>query len=158
LRGRGSAASPEDVNRLAEQLGDLPLALAQVGAMQAATGMPVAEYLRLFAEHLDELLAAGRSTGFPANVTTFVNVAFGRLQAQSPAAGQLLEMLAFMAPEPVSLAVLRSGRDGDVSPPLGRALYQPEAVHRIAMQIARYGLARLEPDGQRIQVHRLVQL
>jgi tetratricopeptide (TPR) repeat protein len=158
LRGRGSAGSAEDMNRLAEQLGDLPLALAQVGAMQAATGMPVAEYLRLFAEHLDELLAAGRSTGSPTNVTTFVNVAFGRLQAEAPAAGQLLEMLAFMGPEPVSLVVLRSGRDGDVSPPLGRSLYQPEAVDRIATQIARYGLGRLEPDGQRILVHRLVQV
>lgn len=158
LRSHGSSGSLADLNRLADQLGDLPLALAQVGAMQAATGMPVAEYLRLFAEHLDELLAAGRPRGSPTNVTTFVNVAFGRLQAESPAAGHLLEVLAFMAPEPVSLALLRSGRDGDVSPPLGRTLLQPGAVDRVAVQVARYGLGRHDQDGQRIQVHRVVQL
>ena len=43
-------ATPEDANRLAEELGDLPLALEQAGALQAETGMSMEEYLRLLEE------------------------------------------------------------------------------------------------------------
>ncbi|MGN9911632.1 FxSxx-COOH system tetratricopeptide repeat protein [Phytohabitans sp. LJ34] len=158
LRGTGAAGSVEDFDQLAERLGDLPLALAQVRSMQKATGMPVAEYLRLFAAHMDDLLSTGRPTGSPANVVALVDLAFTRLANEVPAAAQLLEILAFMAPDPVSLVVLRSGRDGEIAPPLSRVLYQPDALERIVGEIGRFGLARLDLDSQRIQVHRLVQL
>ena len=159
LRARGVAGSAEDSNALAEQLGDLPLALDQVCAMQTATGMPVAEYLRLFAEHFAELLAAGRRAGSrTTTVTAFVNLASARLRAESPVAAQLLELMAFMAPSPIPLGLLHRGRDGQLSPPLGRALYRPEEVDRIAGLLARYGLAQVLTEIQAIQVHRLVQL
>jgi len=161
LRDRGTSGAPEDVRLLAEHLGDLPLALSQVSAMHLATGMPIAEYLRLFTEHLDELLSAGRPVGSAVNVTTFVTIAFARLRAEAPAAAQLLELLAFMAAEPVSLALLRIGLDNlgnDVSPPLSRTVHSVGAIDRVAEQAVRFGLARVEPDGPRIQVHRLVQL
>lgn len=159
LRARGVAGSTADSNALAEQLGDLPLALDQVCAMQTATGMPVSEYLRLFAEHFADLLAAGRRAGArTTTVTAFVNVAFGRLRAESPVAAQLLELLAFMAPSPIPLGLLHRGRDGQLTPPLGRALYRPEELARIAGLLARYGLAQVLTEIQAIQVHRLVQL
>src|SRR5262245_13357319 len=39
------AIAPGDADRLAEQLGDLPLALEQAGALQAETGMSAVEYI-----------------------------------------------------------------------------------------------------------------
>jgi tetratricopeptide (TPR) repeat protein len=158
LREWGLTASTEDCHALAEQLGDLPLALDQVCAMQTATGMPVAEYLRLFAEHFDELLAAGQRAGSrTTTVTTSVNVAASRLRAESVAAAQLLELLSFMAPVPVPLSLLHRGRDGGVSPPLGRMLYRTDDLVRTAAQLGRFGLAQVSADGQQLQVHRLVQ-
>jgi tetratricopeptide (TPR) repeat protein len=158
LQRHASVGSARAANELAERLGDLPLALDQVSRMQAATGMPISEYLRLFAEHMDELLGAGRPTGSGTTVATLVNVAFGRLRAESPAAAQLLELLAFMAPVPVSLALLRGAPEGVVSPPLGRALPQPVTFDRVVGLVTKYGLARLDREEQRIEVHRLVQL
>ena len=48
-----------DADRLAKELGDLPLALEQAGAMLAETGMPVDEYLRLLKEHATEIMNEG---------------------------------------------------------------------------------------------------
>src|SRR5581483_8063241 len=45
-KGLGKA----DADKLADKLGDLPLALEQAGAMLAETGMPIEEYLRLLDE------------------------------------------------------------------------------------------------------------
>lgn len=158
LREWGVAASTADAQALAERLGDLPLALYQVCAMQTATGMPIAEYLRLFAEHVEELLSAGRPDGAPATVTTLVSVAAGKLRGESAAAAHLLELLAFMAPDPVPLSLLHRGRDARVSAPLGRALHRAGELRRLATLLGRYGLARLDPAGEEVQVHRLVQL
>ncbi|GGK72190.1 FxSxx-COOH system tetratricopeptide repeat protein [Mangrovihabitans endophyticus] len=159
LREAGLTGSAEDCEALADHLGDLPLGLDQVCAMHSATGMPVAEYLRLFAEHFDELLAAGLRAGSrTTTVTTFVNVAAGRLRTESVAAAQLLEMLAFMAPMPVPVALLHRGRDAPVAAPLGRALHRTDELARIVARLGRYGLAQVDGGGQEVQVHRLVQL
>ncbi|MEU8821129.1 FxSxx-COOH system tetratricopeptide repeat protein [Actinoplanes sp. NPDC048796] len=159
MREWGVTAPADDCDMLAGQLGDLPLAVDQVCAMQAATGMPLGEYLRLFAEHLEELLAAGLRPGSrTTTVTTFVSVAAGRLRAESVAAAQLLEVLAFMAPLPVSLSLLHRGRDADVTLPLGRVLYRTDDLRKQAEHLGRYGLVQLGGDGEQIQMHRLVQL
>jgi tetratricopeptide (TPR) repeat protein len=159
LREWGVTAPAEDCHALAEQLGDLPLALDQVCAMQTATGMPVSEYIRLFAEHLDELLSAGRRAGSQTTtVTTLFNAAAGRLRVTSAAAAHLLELLAFMAPVPVKLSLLHGARNGKVSPLLQRAIYRLDELTRVATLLGRYGLAQVALDRDEIQVHRLVQL
>jgi len=55
----------EDADRLAEALGDLPLALEQAGALQAETGLPVDEYLRLLSDHTKLLARRGQADGVP---------------------------------------------------------------------------------------------
>ena len=49
-----------DAEALAEELGDLPLALGQAGAMLAEIGMPPQGYLRLLGEHVTGIMAEGR--------------------------------------------------------------------------------------------------
>ena len=44
---------------MAKELGHLPLALEQAGAMLAETGMPADEYLRLLKEHAAEIMNEG---------------------------------------------------------------------------------------------------
>jgi tetratricopeptide (TPR) repeat protein len=157
LGRRGHEISPADADILAERLGDLPLALAQVASMQAATTMPPLEYLRLFDEHLDELLATGVAGGED-SFTTSARIAFKWLRAESLAAAQLLELLAFASPEPMSLDLLRTASGATVSAPLSRLLQQAGGVEKLARQVERYGLCRLSPNGPRLQVHRLHQL
>jgi tetratricopeptide repeat protein len=158
LRRRGRDISGTDAELLADRLGDLPLALEQVAAAQSATGMPVAEYLELFDEHMQELLGAGRPRHYPATVVAFVRIAVDRLRAESPTAAQLLELFAYLGAEPISVTLLRSGQDGPVSAPLARALRDPIQMGRTIRDLRRYGVAKVDLDTQRIEVHRLVQV
>lgn len=158
LRKRGGKGiSAADADRLATELGDLPLALDQAASWQAATGMPVSEYLQLFDEHVQELLSEGKPTSYPTTVAAFVNLAFERLRADAPPVAQLLEMFAFLGAEPISVALLRRAREANISEPLGRALREPIYLNRTIRDLRKYGLAKVDAS-QRIQVHRLVQL
>jgi tetratricopeptide (TPR) repeat protein len=154
---RGRDIAPADADRLADRLGDLPLALEQVAAVQSATGMSVTDYLRLFAQHVGDLLATHPPAEYPTSVAAFVNLAVDNLRVRAPAAVQLLELFAFLGPEPVPASLFRTASAANIEPPLGRALHQFDFIDRVVAPLIDYGVARLEPQGERIQVHRLVQ-
>ena len=52
---------------------------------------------------------AGRSAGHPADVAATLGLALSRLAGEAPAAAGLVRLLAFLAPEPVPLALLLAG-------------------------------------------------
>jgi tetratricopeptide (TPR) repeat protein len=158
LRHRDPAMSEHDADRLADKLGDLPLALDQAATWRAGTGMPVREYLELFDTHAQELLDEGKPAHYPTTVYAFLRVAVARLRDKHPAAAQLLELFAYLGAEPLSTNLLRYGRAADLSEPLATALAEPIAERRAIRELRRLGLARVDPDGSRIEVHRLVQL
>jgi tetratricopeptide (TPR) repeat protein len=158
LRRRGQRSDGAAADRLADLLGDLPLALEQVAATQKATGMPLAQYVELFAEHIQELLAVGKPRHYPATVVAFISIAVERLRAASPAAAHLLELFAHLGTAPLSVILLQSGRDAPVSAPLRRVLADPIQLRRTIRDLRRYGLATIDAEGQRIEVHHLVQL
>ena len=60
LQARVTGLSEADADRLAAELGDLPLAIAQAAGFMAETGMPAAEYLGLLRTRAGQLLAQGR--------------------------------------------------------------------------------------------------
>jgi tetratricopeptide (TPR) repeat protein len=151
----GPRLTAAEADELAEQVGDLPLALEQAIAWLLATRMPAREYVELLRGHT-RLLAEGKPAGYPVTVAGFVALAVERLRQSQPATGQLFELFAFLGGEPVPVALLRHGRDGDVTEPLRTLLGQPIAVNRAVRDLVRSGLARLDP-AQRLQVRRLVQ-
>ncbi|MFH9396675.1 FxSxx-COOH system tetratricopeptide repeat protein [Streptomyces sp. NPDC017556] len=65
LQRRARGLSTHDAGRLAEALGDLPLAVEQAGAWHAATGMPADEYLRLLDERRPGILELAPSPDYP---------------------------------------------------------------------------------------------
>jgi hypothetical protein len=119
---------------LAAGLGDLPLALEQAAAWQAETGMPVAEYLELFDERLKQLLERQDSPQYPMSVAATWSIVFERLEVESPASIQLLELCAFFGPEPIPFRLLKFGRltDLKISPerPISASAGSPDAGHR----------------------------
>lgn len=105
LAGRLDGEVPEGAERLCEELGRLPLALAQAGTWLAETRMPVGEYLRLFEEKRQELLEAdppgpGLGSGIAGTWMTALR------QIEDPLAKRILMTLSWLAPEPVPLDVL----------------------------------------------------
>jgi hypothetical protein len=85
-----------EADKLAEKLGDLPLALEQAAAWQAATATPATEYLQLLEEQVGTLMSESKPSDYSEPVAAAWGLAFTQLTEQTPAALQLLELCAFL--------------------------------------------------------------
>jgi tetratricopeptide (TPR) repeat protein len=158
LRRRGRDMKDQDADKLADKLGDLPLAIDQAAAWRAETGMPVSEYLRLFEDKVAEILNTSAPTGYEVSVAATWNVSFDELATRSPAAHELLQVCAFFAPEPISRSLFTGVRGISISPDLDAALRDPMQLSRAIRDVNRYSLAKIDYLNNTLQLHRLVQL
>ena len=147
---------------LAVELGGLPLALEQAAAYMQATGTTLAQYLPLFRARQADLLARGEAAGHPADVATTLGLALSQLADQAPAAAGLVRLLAFLAPEPVPLALLLASEqtagllDPEAAAVVGPLLGDPVAAGDAITALRRYSLVTPGGDGL-VLMHRLVQ-
>jgi tetratricopeptide (TPR) repeat protein len=152
------AVTEEKANRLAEELGDLPLALEQAGALQAETGMSVEEYLRLLEVQTAQLLGINKPSDYPLSMTAAWSLSVAQLAAKLPEAVDLLRCCAFFGPEPIPRDVFAPLPDGlESRSKLGELLANPILLSRAIRELGRYALARIDSISRTIQVHRLVQ-
>ncbi|MGW4058485.1 FxSxx-COOH system tetratricopeptide repeat protein [Amycolatopsis sp. NPDC004747] len=158
LSRRGPQLDDADADRIAEKLGDLPLAIEQAAAWLAETGMRAGEYLQLFDEKVAEILETSSPQDYETSVAAAWNVSFDQLSVSNPAAHQLLQVCAFFAPEPVSRNLFAGVRGLTVSPELDTALRDPIKLSRAVRDINRFGLAKIDHRTDTILLHRLVQL
>jgi len=157
LQRRNSDLGDTDADRLAEVLGDLPLAVEQAAAWRAETGMETEEYLQLFEDKRSELLESSPPADYEVAVEAAWNVSLDRLRQQNPGALELLQVCAFFAPEPISRSLFTGVRNIPLSPDLERTLSDPILLGRAIREINRYSLARIDHRNNTIQLHRLVQ-
>ena len=101
LQARITALSGVDADRLAAELGDLPLAIAQAAGFMADTGMAADEFLMLLRTRAGELLAQGKPGSYPRSLAAATGLIADRLAHQDPAAAELASVCAFLAPEPI---------------------------------------------------------
>jgi tetratricopeptide (TPR) repeat protein len=154
LRRQAPDLTDEGADHLAARLGDLPLALAQSAAYLDQTGMPPGEYLRLLETRADELHGRGHAPGHPGTVATVWLVSLDRLRTVAPAGVQLLELCAWLSPEPIPLDLFTDHCD-QLPEPLATAAGDPVAFNDAVGALADYSLARR--SGDTIIVHRLIQ-
>jgi hypothetical protein len=145
-----------DANRLAQELGDLPLALEQAGALQSETGISVPEYLRLLKEQTTELLAQNKPSEYPVTMTAAWKLSVSKLTDRQPAALELLHCWAFFGPEPIPRDVFRRGVLPD-RPQLSGILSNPILLTRAIGELGRFALAKVDTVNRTVQVHRLIQ-
>ncbi|MGW1888717.1 FxSxx-COOH system tetratricopeptide repeat protein [Streptomyces sp. NPDC002004] len=157
LQRRARDLSDEDADQLADALGDLPLAIEQAGSWHAATGMPVAEYLQLLAERRPGILELDPSPDYPVSVAAAWNISLERLAQTNPAARQLLEICACMAPEPIPLGMLRGSRNVEITPELDPVLRDPVRLARATRDLTKLSLIRVDHKNGTLQMHRLMQ-
>jgi tetratricopeptide (TPR) repeat protein len=150
LLRRTPELSAVDAERLAERLDDVPMALDEAAAVRAVTGWSVTEYLRRYDERAGEL-------AFPTPVRVAWGLAADTLRVASPAAAQLLELSAFLASVPVSWQLLWAARGLDLTPELARTVRVDRRLRAAMRLIGQYGLADLDPPGERLTVHPLVR-
>ncbi|WP_113704961.1 FxSxx-COOH system tetratricopeptide repeat protein [Nonomuraea lactucae] len=150
------AISEADAYRLAEALGDLPLALEQAGALMAQTAISVDDYLDELAKNTRTLLNAGKSTEYPVSMTAAWRLSVTQLGTRCPEAVEILRCCAFFGPEPIPRDVFRRG-SGSLPRRLGELLARPIMLTKAIGELNRFALARIDSDTRTIQVHRLVQ-
>ncbi|MFI8088768.1 FxSxx-COOH system tetratricopeptide repeat protein [Streptomyces sp. NPDC086080] len=155
---RRSPDIPDDAaDRLADSLGDLPLAVEQAAVWLAETGMPVNQYLDLFETKYAELLRVDPPADYDLPVAAAWNVSLDRLREDHPAALHLLQVCAFFAPEPIDWDLFSAVRGVTAPDSLRATLADPIKLGRAVREIGRYALARIDHRKSTIQVHRLVQ-
>ncbi|WP_240139173.1 FxSxx-COOH system tetratricopeptide repeat protein [Streptomyces sp. MUM 178J] len=157
LHRSGPTLGEDDSDRLAEALGDLPLALEQAAAWLAETGMPVSEYLRLFEEKRTELLEVSPPPDYQLPVAAAWNVSLDHLETRSVAALRLLQLCSYFAPDPVSRSIFSGLGGSRITPELDAALNDPIRLARAVREVNRYSLARIDHRTNSIEMHRLVQ-
>lgn len=158
LLRRRSAGISEDADRLAEALGDLPLAIELAAAYCAEKRIGADEYLdhlRSTLAGLDEL--AESQHDYPALVAAAWYLSLNGLREQDPVALRLLQVCAFFAPEPISKALLSKPRSLRIDPDLDPLMRSPNRLNQAIRTIGLLSLARIDYRTNSFQMHRLVQ-
>ncbi|MGW1209791.1 FxSxx-COOH system tetratricopeptide repeat protein [Streptomyces sp. NPDC002499] len=157
LQKRSPDLSVADADRLASALGDLPLAVEQAGAWHAVTGMLVDDYLELLNRRSPEILHLGPAPDYPLSVAAAWDISLERIKLNNPGARELLDICAWMAPEPVPLAILRKSRGIDITPHVDPILGEAIKLARAIGDLTRFSLVKLDLRTDTVQMHRLLQ-
>ncbi|MFG3499383.1 FxSxx-COOH system tetratricopeptide repeat protein [Streptomyces sp. NPDC047928] len=157
LQRRARGLSADDADKVADAVGDLPLAVEQAAAWIAETATPVSDYLEQLEQAAASTLALNQPAGYPEPVAATWNVSIERLKERSPAAVRLLQLCAFFAPEPIHANLLYSKEMIKALKPYDPALQEKLVLGRIIREIGRFALAKVDQVSNSIQVHRLVQ-
>ncbi|MEW9547846.1 FxSxx-COOH system tetratricopeptide repeat protein [Nonomuraea sp. NPDC050783] len=145
-----------EAERVAEKLGDLPIALEQAAALLARTLMPVEDYLDLLEEQTSRLLDLEKPPTYPKSMTAAWRLSVSQLEERVPAAVEVLRCCAFFGPEPIPRDVFRRGNRA-VGPRLAPILSNPIELTNALSNLERLALVKVEPSTRTLQVHRLNQ-
>ena len=139
-------------NELAEELGDLPLALEQARAYVERTGGTLSHYLSLFRDRFQELW---RQDEPPQSYDQTIATTWSMSIEQLPqAAADLLNFCAFFAPDDISRELI-AGAAGKLPQPLASVVSDDLALDGAVAELRSYSM--LEVGGDSWSVHRLVQ-
>jgi len=154
LQARVTVLSGADADKLAAELGDLPLAIAQAAGFMADTGMTAEEFLGLLQTRAGQLLAQATPGSYPRSLAAATGLIADRLARQDPAAAELASMCAFLAPEPIPESLFTAAVSGLPGELAARAA-DPLAWRQTLAHLTRQSLARIDHRG--LQMHRLTQ-
>jgi transcriptional regulator with XRE-family HTH domain len=154
LQARAGVLSEAEAGKLAAELGDLPLALAQAAGFMADTAMRAEEFLVLLGTRAGQLLAQGVPGSYPRSLAAAAGLMADRLARQDPAAAQLASVCAFLAPEPIPESLF-TGAAGVLPGELAARAADPLAWRQTLAHLTRQSLVRIDHRG--LQMHRLTQ-
>lgn len=142
-------------DKLADALGDLPLALAQAGAYIEETCTILADYLELFKSWRKDLWSEENSLlDYPDTVATTWSLSIEQVYKECPAGVDLLNLFAYLGPDDIPRMLLSEGKEL-LPKPLSDTATDPLALNEAISALRRYSL--MEVTGEALSVHRLVQ-
>ncbi|MFE3458186.1 FxSxx-COOH system tetratricopeptide repeat protein [Nocardiopsis aegyptia] len=159
LRRRGPAhLTVEEADRIAEELGDLPLALNQAAVWLNEVRMDIDDYLRRLADKGPEMiqLLGPVDPEYSLPVAAAWNVSLDRLSVTNRGALQLLQLCSFMDPAPIPRDLFKFARDIEGPSDLREALRDPALLGMAIRDIGRFSLAQVDHRENTLSLHRLV--
>lgn len=153
---RCPSMSTVDAGRLAEALGDLPLAIHLAAAFLAETRIPVTDYLdELTKAHarLDE-----QTPDEQVPISGAWSVALERFQDECPSALLLLMVCSFLADDPIPKRIFRNTGEVEAPVELEGVLRDPVALGRAIRAINRHAMARIDYRHSTIQLHPFIRV
>ncbi|HEX3489299.1 MAG TPA: FxSxx-COOH system tetratricopeptide repeat protein [Streptosporangiaceae bacterium] len=139
---------------IAERLGRLPLALEQAAAYLDQSKLPPEEYAELLRSRAADLFGRGTVTSHSETIATLWDISLERISDLNQAAIQLLQLCAYLAPEPIPLELFTRQLDR-LPEPLASAAADRLAFTDTIAVLVDYSLARRSSGG--LDLHRLVQ-
>ncbi|MEW2430793.1 FxSxx-COOH system tetratricopeptide repeat protein [Micromonospora sp. NPDC047644] len=152
LTAQLSGISPSDADRVANAVGDLPLAVAQAAGFMVATGMRPSEYVDAIEAHAIEILDRGRPVGYQLSLAAVVALSVERLGVEDPVGVSILNLCSFLGPEPIPFTWLTRMQQERGRSDLAKT--SPVALRSSVGRLVEFGLARLDSDGGSLVVHR----
>ena len=154
-----------DADRVADALGDLPIAIAAAGAWLADTGTKADEYLQQIERLGPRAIQAEGAPDRPVEATW--DLSLQRLRERSPAAYRLLQLCSLMAPE-IALELIYSDDLARALIPIDPSVSERMVRGALVQHIHRLALLRLDTRGEigepgdksqgsKVLVHRLLQ-
>lgn len=156
IRARAPHVEQDVAEQIAEALGCLPLALEQAAAFLDHTPtMPPEDYLQLLRNIPAQVLSEGEMPSNVGNIATVWNLSLERIRNDNPAALQLLDIIAYLAPESIPLDLFTQYPDR-LPRPLADVATDQFSFAKTVATLVDYSLVKQTSNGI-LQLHRLVQ-
>jgi hypothetical protein len=154
LQGRVPGLSGSDADALAEDLGDLPLAVAQAASFMAESGMLATEYRHLAKTRAARILSEGQVLSYPGTLAGVIQLAYERLASKSTTAATVADLCAFLAADPIPLALFTRAASR-LPALLASAAADTMQWRKLVIEVGRSALAQIGQHS--VQMHRLTQ-
>src|SRR5262249_6544504 len=140
-------------------LDHFPLALDQAGAYFEETGCSFSDYLQLYQERRQVLLArrGAQATHYPDSVATTWSLSFQHVEQANPAAAELLRLCAFLAPDHIPEEFFKEGA-AHWPPVLQQATTDLLAFNQMVEELLQFSLVKRLAEHNLLSIHRLVQV
>ncbi len=144
---------------LVDLLDGLPLALDQAGSYIEESGCGLQEYLELYQQSRITLLNRRGMvlTDYPYTVASTWSLSLYQIEQQSPAATELLRLMALLDPDAIAESLVREGASL-LGPLLGPVAADPFLLNEAIQVLRRFSLVQRHPDTKMLSLHRLVQV
>jgi tetratricopeptide (TPR) repeat protein len=137
-------------DKLALALGDLPMALEQAVAYISQSGIPPEDYLKAYEAQWARTLTRGRpGDEYPPATALAWELSFGQLQANNPAAADLLTLCAFLGSEEIPLEMISDAVTQLPESLAAQAIDRPQLDLLVSL-LGQYSLAQVSSEGLRV--------
>jgi tetratricopeptide (TPR) repeat protein len=158
IRTRAPGLAKDTAKDIATELECLPFALEQAGAHLEFTGEPGAAYLKQLRDDPVDLYRRGPGRSHPETIATLWTASLDQVDAESPAAITLLEVCAYLAPEPIPVDLFTAHPGLPELPPAANG--DQVGFTDVVAVLADHSLAKRSQDERSqdvLTVNRLIQ-